>query len=148
MPEYDGSKTEIKETFVQLFAPAALFYMAWWVIFIVFSWFVARHHGLPFSKRDTVYAETMRKSPALAKKLGYDPSSAETNAHFVPFLKYIVLHALACLAAIAISTIFWYNFYLHTAFIVLTFVSATYYGAIRYFNMMTKYYVKTLSQLL
>lgn len=52
-----------------------MFYMAWWVIFVVFSWFVARHHGVPLTKKDTVYVETMRKNPGAAKMFGYDASS-------------------------------------------------------------------------
>jgi len=120
----------------------------WWVLFIVFSWFVARHYGIPFTKRDTVFVEMMRKSPGVAKMFRYDASSKETNAHFLPFMKYIICHLFCVFLAIAVSTVFWYNWWIHSAFVITCFISATYYGAIRYFNMMTKYYVKTLKLLL
>ena len=58
IPDITKPKTE---TFLDLFLPCFIFYLAWWIFYLIFMVAFGRHHGLPHSnKYDTIFHETMR----------------------------------------------------------------------------------------
>jgi len=89
----------------------------------------------------------MNGNPGIAKVLGYDGSTAETHAAFGPIIKFMIILGIGLNLSIALSYVLWNNFWAHTAFVCILFLFCTWNGAMRYFNMMTKYYVKSLKKM-
>jgi len=135
---------DMTATFQDIFMPGFYFWLCWFVVYMIFSFFVGRHHGTPYSKYETCYMLQLNGLPAIRDMLGYDGSTAETHARFGPFLKYMTLLGIGCLGSISFTYVLWFNYWAHTAFCLTLFLFCTWNGAIRYFNMMTKYYVKSL----
>jgi len=134
-------------TFMDMFMPTFYFYITWWVLFVIYTFLYARYHGTPYSKYETCFMLYMNGFPPIAKAFGYDGSTAEKHARMGPFLIYQTILGFGALAVISFSFIFWKYFWAHTAFVVILFLFCTWNGAMRYFNMMTKYYVKSLKNL-
>lgn len=135
---------DMTATFKDIFMPGFYFWLCWFVVYMIFSFVVGRHHGTPYSKYETCYMLQLNGLPPVRDMLGYDGSTAETHARFGPFLKYMTLLGIGCLGTISFTYVLWFNFWAHTAFCLSLFLFCTWNGAIRYFNMMTKYYVKSL----
>ena len=86
----------------------------------------------------------MRKK-FIASKIGYDEKNKEEIA---PVMKYMIGHLIFCNCWIALSYFLILNYYVHTAFCGVIFCVATWHGATRYYNMMTKYTIKKIEKLL
>ena len=61
---------------------------------------------------------------------------------FWPCLMFLVAHATISLTQIAFSYLIYNSLWLHTFFALYIFCTAIYNGAVKYFKMMTTYYVK------
>jgi len=71
----------------------------------------------------------------------------EANPHSPSFEKlkpviYMAIHAAGVFVAICISQIMWYNFYLHTGYLLMLFLISTYNGGTFYFQVMKKHFLK------
>jgi len=136
--------TDYSATFLDIFLPGLYFYAVWWVLFIVYTLVYARYQGTPYSKYETCYILHVNDKPWFKKMIGYDGSTLETHARMGPFMIYFTMHLVGTLSLIALSYVFWNYFWAHTALVLLLFFWATWNGAQRYFNMMTKYYIKAI----
>ena len=143
IPDFSGT-----ETFLELFLPPYIFYMAWAVLYLIWMIVIGRHHGLPHTEKyDTVFHETMRGQPWLHNIIGYDDSTPEKRIKILPIVKFQICQCLAIAITMAFGYLLWWNFWVHTAWCAVLFSSCTYFGAVRYFNMMTKYYMKSLEKI-
>ena len=104
---------------------------------MIFMLASGRFYGTPHTKYDTAYHYTMRSS----KLFGY---SNDKYYAITPLVIYMALHALGTFCTITFSYILWNSFWGHTAFCFAILSICIYNGANRYYNMMTKYYIKSL----
>lgn len=138
---------DMTATFKDVFMPGFYFYSVWFVLYMIYSFIWGRHCGTPYSHYETCFILQMKGAPPVAKMLGYDGSTAETHARFGPFVKYMLALCVGCLGVMAFTYVLWFSFWAHTTFVLTLFLFCTWNGAIRYFNMMTKYYVSSLKGL-
>lgn len=136
------------ESFWDLFLPTIGFYYCWFFFYVLYMYFVGRHHGSPWSKFDTLYFWTMKNDKSQAKFCGYDESTPEKRKRMGPIMKYMFIHNMLFGISPAIAYLCYMNFWVHTAWCCLLFVSCTYYGALRYYNMMTRYYIGKLEKMI
>jgi hypothetical protein len=115
--------------------------MAWWVLYMVYMIARGRFYGVPQTKYDTAYHYTMRST----KMFGY---SNEKYYQISPLVLFMSCHAFGAFLTISFSYVLWNNFWLHTGFCFTILSICIYNGAMRYYNMMTKYYIKSLERLL
>lgn len=87
----------------------------------------------------------MRTNPTAVAICGFDK---ENPSQIGPFIKYCLCHGFFFNLFIAWSYLVWLNFYAHTVVGVFLFTYATWNGAVRYFKMMTTYYVKHMEKLI
>ena len=101
------------------------------------------HHGID----SILYFWTMQTDKFQAKLIGFDASTPEQRQRIFPIFKYMLIHATLFVSTIAFSYVLYFNFWVHTCFTVGLFCLCTYYGAVRYFKMMTTYYQKGLEKI-
>lgn len=135
----------VTETFADIFVPTCIFYFGWWSLYFVWVFFHGRYQGLPQSKYDTLFHWGLSSNKTLAKLCNYDPSN---TSQMLPIFKFMCIHAAFFNISICWSYVMWLEFHVHTLFCLFLFGSATWMGAIRYYNMMTKYYLKSLEKVL
>ena len=135
---------EITETFWDIVSPALAAYVFWWILYFIYFLIRGRHLGIPQTNFDTVYHEAMRNNKAVSTLCGYDE---ERYYDIACFSKYMAYHLLGSSLLISFSYILWFNYWIHTVFCASLFLFVTYNGAQRYYNMMTKYYRKSLEKL-
>lgn len=135
-------------SFWDIFVPAFLFYICWWVLYIIYLITYGRHIGAPWHKYDTLYHWTMQSNKPMAKAFGYDASSKEKRIRLLPIAKYMSFNVCFFTGTIAFSYLMYLNFWVHTVFVGYLFSSVTYYGALRYYNMMTKFYIKKVEKII
>ena len=102
-----------------------------------------RHYGVPQTEYDTNYHFNVR-NPSLGNLVGYNPSSP---ADILPFVKGNLMSALMVPMMISFSYLMWLNFWVSSIFCCILFTSITYYGAVRYYNMMTNDYITSLKKI-
>lgn len=138
----------VTESFLDIFVPPMAFYFVWWAIYyFIYMFFFGRHCGAPWHKLDTLYFWQMQTNKVQAKFCGFDGSTPEKRKRMFPIFKYMVTHSLLFVSTIAISYVLYLNFWVHTCFVVSLFCLCVYYGALRYFKMMTSYYEKALDKI-
>ena len=128
--------------------PAMTVYAVWWVVHV--AWLVShgRYHGhsnASGSSHDTVFHMTLRGNKVLSRWVGYDN---DRPADIGPCVRYMVLHAAACLLVTLVAPVFWYNFWAHTGFVLMLLGSSIWNGSRRYYGMMTSSYERRLKALL
>lgn len=137
-----------------LVAPALRLYCAWWLAFAAWMMLDGRRRGNVGARRgdgkkthDTVYHRTLggAKANALGKLAGYDPSASHKKT---PVAKYLLAHAVLCVALICVSPLFYRSFAAHTAFVCALLCCSVWNGARRYYWIMTQGYEKRLRALL
>lgn len=141
-------KDTLSESFLTVVGPAYAFYACWWVMYVLYMFFYGRYIGSPWHKYDTLYFWTMQSNKPMAKAFGFDCSTPEKRIRMLPIMKYMTFNIFFFGCTIAFSYLVYLNFWVHTAFVLYLFSSVCYYGALRYFNMMTKYYVKKVENLI
>ena len=134
--------------YVELIIPAMTVYAVWWVVHV--AWLVShgRYHGhsnASGSSHDTVFHMTLRGNKVLSRWVGYDN---DRPADIGPCVRYMVLHAAACLLVTLVAPVFWYNFWAHTCFVLMLLASSIWNGSRRYYGMMTSSYERRLKALL
>ena len=134
--------------YVELITPAMTVYAVWWVVHV--PWLVShgRYHGhsnASGSSHDTVFHMTLRGNKVLSRWVGYDN---DRPADIGPCVRYMVLHAAACLLVMLVAPVFWYNFWAHTGFVLMLLGSSIWNGSRRYYGMMTSSYERRLKALL
>ena len=97
----------------ELVAPALRLYCAWWLLFAAWMMLDGRRRGNVGVRlrgdgkktHDTVYHRTLggAKANALGKLAGYDPSASHKKT---PVAKYLLAHAVLCVALICVSPFF------------------------------------------
>ena len=132
------------ETFWELVSPAFAFYMIWWVVYFLFFLLKGRFLGSPESFYDTTYHALMRDNKGAASLCGYDQYWYDSVSCLS---KYMTYHLIGSFLLISFSYLLWFNYWVHTVFCTSLFMYCTYNGAQRYYNMMTKYYRKSLEKL-
>jgi hypothetical protein len=132
------------ETFLEVVSPALTFYMVWWLTYMIFFMVFGRFLGMPQTKYDTLFHLTARDNKSAGAMFGYNQDEYWTIG---PFIKYMVSHLIGATISISFSYVLWQSFWVHTAFCCSLFAYCTYNGARRYYNMMTKYYKKSLEKI-
>ena len=96
---------------------------------------------------DTVYHRTLggAEANALGKLAGYNPNASHKKT---PVAKYLLAHAVLCVALICVSPLFYRSYAAHTAFVCALLCCSVWNGARRYYWIMTKGYEKRLRALL
>lgn len=146
IPKLDAPLSE-GPTLWDIWYPSYMFYLAWAVSYLAFMLLFGRHYGAPFKKWDTMFHDTMHAFPMMAKVCTYDESTDQKRRRCLPFIIFSLLHAAQMVIQYAISYVTYYSFWAHTALCLTLFTSASWYGALRYFNMMTKYYLKRIEKI-
>ena len=148
MPGLDDTTNGSGVGYVELITPAVTVYAVWWVVHVVWLVSHGRWHGHSNpsgSSHDTVFHMTMRSIPRLGRWIGY---VNDRPADIGPCVRYMMVHAAACLAVTALAPVFWYSLWAHTAFILLLLASSIWNGSRRYYGMMTSSYERRLRALL
>ena len=148
MPGLDDTTNGSGVGYVELITPAVTVYAVWWVVHVVWLVSHGRWHGHSNPSRsshDTVFHMTMRSIPRLGRWIGY---VNDRPADIGPCVRYMMVHAAACLAVTALAPVFWYSLWAHTAFILLLLASSIWNGSRRYYGMMTSSYERRLRALL
>ena len=157
LPVRDLDDTENTVPYGALIAPALRLYFAWWLAFAVWMMLDGRRRGNvgnagtagdnKSKTHDTVYHRTLggAEANALGKLAGYDPNVSHKKT---PVAKYLLAHAVLCVALICVSPLFYRSYAAHTAFVCALLCCSVWNGARRYYWIMTKGYEKRLRALL
>ena len=132
---------------MDLFVPAMSVYFVWWVLYLVYVYLVGRFLGVPDSQYDTQIHYTFRTNKTMAGFCGYDGSTREGRSALVPQIKHQIFHALLVGAQTAFSCLMWHHYWVHSLFCFFILSVCAYNGAIRYYKMMTLYFIKNLETL-
>ena len=157
LPTRDLGDAEHAVAYEALVAPALRTYFAWWLAFAVWMMLDGRRRGNvgnagtagdnKSKTHDTVYHRTLggAEANALGKLAGYDPNVSHKKT---PVAKYLLAHAVLCVALICVSPLFYRSYAAHTAFVCALLCCSVWNGARRYYWIMTKGYEKRLRALL
>ena len=157
LPTRDLGDAEHAVAYEALVAPALCTYFAWWLAFAVWMMLDGRRRGNvgnagtagdnKSKTHDTVYHRTLggAEANALGKLAGYDPNVSHKKT---PVAKYLLAHAVLCVALICVSPLFYRSYAAHTAFVCALLCCSVWNGARRYYWIMTKGYEKRLRALL
>jgi len=132
------------EDFLTIFTPALKFYFIWVFVYLLYNYFMGRHYGMPDSKLDSQTMYTFRTNKFAAKVCGWKPDTYETRHAFKPILIHMFVHAIMTTLVIAFSYVMYHNMVVHSCWCFFILCSAAWNGAMRYYNMMTKYFIKSL----
>ena len=124
-----------------------MFYLCWAGSYLTFMLLFGRHYGAPFKKWDTMFHDTMHAFPIMKKICTYDESDDHKRRRCLPFIIFSFLHASMMSIQYCISYLTYNSFWAHSFLCMTLFTSASWYGALRYFNMMTKYYLKRIEKI-
>ena len=157
LPTRDLGDAEHAVAYEALVAPALCTYFAWWLAFAAWMMLDGRRRGnvgtagtagdKKSKTHDTVYHRTLggAEANALGKLAGYNPNASHKKT---PVAKYLLAHAVSCVALICVSPLFYRSYAAHTAFVCALLCCSVWNGARRYYWIMTKGYEKRLRALL
>jgi hypothetical protein len=157
LPTRDLGDAEHAVAYKALVAPALCTYFAWWFAFAAWMMLDGRRRGnvgnagtagdKKSKTHDTVYHRTLggAEANALGKLAGYNPNASHKKT---PVAKYLLAHAVLCVALICVSPLFYRSYAAHTAFVCALLCCSVWNGARRYYWIMTKGYEKRLRALL
>ena len=157
LPTRDLGDAEHAVAYEALVAPALCTYFAWWLAFAAWMMLDGRRRGnvgnagtagdKKSKTHDTVYHRTLggAEANALGLLVGYDPNASHKKS---PVAKYLLAHAVLCVALICVSPLFYRSYAAHTAFVCALLCCSVWNGARRYYWIMTKGYEKRLRALL
>ena len=157
LPTRDLGDAEHAVAYEALVAPALCTYFAWWLAFAAWMMLDGRRRGnvgtagtagdKKSKTHDTVYHRTLggAEANALGKLAGYNPNASHKKT---PVAKYLLAHAVLCVALICVSPLFYRSYAAHTAFVCALLCCSVWNGARRYYWIMTKGYEKRLRALL
>ena len=143
-PGVFGITPEVHDvTFVQMFLPAFLFYLAWWIPYTIWSLTHAKTIGRPQHEQQTLFAWMSESMPGVAKILGYDKQDPQALA---PRFKFCLFHLVYSVVAILISYPLFQSKIAHTIYVFLICNVCAWNGATKYYKMMTTYYFKAIEK--
>ena len=144
---FDLPDPNSQETFMEIFVPSTTIYLLWAVAYILYMYFVGRYHGLPDSKYDSSPRYTYRTNKLFASICRFDDRTIESRQSMTPILIHQTFHAILVIAQTAFSCLMWHHFWVHSVFCIFILSVCAYNGAMRYYNMMTKYFIKSLEKI-
>lgn len=130
-------------TFTQMFQPAFLFYLGWWIPYTIWSLTHAKTIGRPQHEQETLFAWMSESMPGVANIVGYEKQNPQALA---PRFKFCLIHLIFSTMAIAISYPLFLNKVAHTIYVFLICNVCAWNGAKKYFKMMTTYYTKAIEK--
>lgn len=101
---------------------------------------------MPDSKLDSQTMYTFRTNKFAANLCGWKADTYETRHAFKPILKHMVIHAIFSFGIISFSYVMYHSFWVHSAWCFFILSTAAWNGAMRYYKMMTSFFVSTMKK--